>query len=505
LFKNNKGIKMEVLTPIGIEELNKFIAILRTIPPNIEWETSQRFVPYSSESSRDLYSRLIALCEEVITHNDTSYWSREENRQKVRNFRQLFDGGMENFAPACFDQLSAQVATAYISLLDTLQKKEVFTSRAKTLIDTGSFGNFDKLITFVKNNTRHLINLFELVAQQKISEHSDLREEQLAFAIIKTTDILLNYIAAGKPIQQLADANLAYEKLTGDESTTPAALPETLTVQQVVTHYTTAVSSYAETILTCKMPLIGFAGLNGEMGIEGEHLCKVIGESAIRTIDNKGVFHNPFTNLKIKYLKQYRIKALTADENLLLKKARKISSEEITVTNGFLHKLTNQFSPETYIRNLLSLADKFKEIKAQLKKYKAGTDLSFLSRNFGGTNPEKITIASTIVTKTRTLLKKKEDNGKRMFFADYLAEMLITMLQSDAEHAQIVRTNSNVSYGSLGGMIAEFITSLYTFMNEIDLSCSPSVFYESLAPDEQQEFLTTIKPPKAEKTATATT
>jgi hypothetical protein len=500
---------MEVLTAVGIEELNKFIATLRTIRPNLAWEASQAFVPYSSDSSREIYSKLIELCQEVVEHNDTNHWSREENKQKIRKFRQLFDGGMENFSPACFDQLSAQVATAYLGLLDTLQKKVVFSSSAKALIDTGSLGNFKKLISFVRNNTQHLIYLFELVCKQKISEHADLREEQLAYALIKAAVILLGYIEKNKQTEELADANKAYAELTKyavvDSKAPPEPLPETLTVEEVIAHYTASVSGYVITLLNARVPMIGFAGLDGEMGIKGERLSKVIGENAIRTIDDAGTFHNPFKDLAIKYLKESRLKALAAEENALFQQAKSLSREEITSAGGFLEQLKNQFSPEIYTKNLVDLAEKFKEIKEQLKGYKAGGNLSFLAKAVGGTNPEKIIIANDIISKTRELLRTKEDSaGRRLFFADYLAEMLITILQSDADHAHIVRTNSNVSYGSLGGLIAQFITDLYTFMDKIDLSCSPSVFYEFLEPAEQVELLAAIKPAKAEKIATAT-
>lgn len=482
---------MELLTATGIQELEKFKDLLLATPAEIEFEGSQILVPYSSETSRSIRNQLIKFCQELITNNNTSYWLIEGNKDKALAFITLFDGDMGNYAPACFDQLSTKIAKLYLALLDVVKNDKMLSSAAKALINTRSLGTFNKLLSFVKSNTRHLINLFELVAKQKLFAQSQLPEENMAHELIKAADTLINYIKLGKPCEQLERASLAYKTLTTSE----ASLPEALNAKAVITQYTNAVNPLVSTLLAADIPMIGFAGLDGETTTRNEHLSKIIGTKAIAMTCKDGYFYNPFINLEVCRMKEFRLKALTADEHFLLKNAKSISEDvNISSNEGFLQQLRSQFSPEKYRQNIIALGAKAQNIIVELEGYLKGGHLTF----FSSINPEKAALANEIITTYRKLIADKyDDRHQRLFFSDYLGKMLITMLQQDAQHAQIVRGSAHTSYGSLGALLAQFIDDLYGFMNEIDLSCSPSVFYEFLTRDEQKQLHADIRPSKS--------
>lgn len=469
---------MALLTETGLRKLQIFSNALVALQNKLEHnEFQEPIIPIASDYSKKMLNDIIALSNELINNNNLRYWQQESKAQELISFFEHFDGKMNNFAPACFDIISYEIAKIYLDLLKNInidQDLEWWTRQSLPL---------KRLLPFVIDNTSQLIKLFEFVANDKQSMIVKDSNDGQIYELIVSAKTLLLFIE-GRLRREDEETKKAYACLFKAEH--DSSVPDTLTLERIKSQYEAIINPLVQTFFASEISEISITGLNGnlyQIANKFKMVGAIIGTEPITIVDptdNRTLLY-PFTYLAITGgAKGFFLLNLLLNEKELIKGAQK--QDKNFSLQGVIAHVFNTFDVHEYAKLLSNLYETMEKIKSNFVCYiRSSSSYSFFSKD-----AQKMELAENIVKAMNQILKEKFDN-RPFFFTEYLSKLLSTMLQASLIHAHIVGTQS-ISHGTLGAIITSALNDVYQLVSTITVSTNPSIFYDFLSKEERESI-----------------
>ena len=431
-----------LFTDAGLAALSAFKAALLAL--QVKFPAPEA---YLSQDSQQLLQAFIDLLEEVIAHNNMRYWTMAEPKLRLEKFFTIFSDNLDNFSPECYDDLSCEIAKAYLSTLDGVNPTEhIANVRLFSSLITGMSGLSEQL-AFVQANTRYAIRLYELCNRQK----------KVPITPGQTVDILTHALVLIKFVERKrhdfthtanAAVSASYSALFPDKSMRELQL---LNAHDVLEQYNAGVRADIDAFKQVFSTSLIFCGL--ERMLHEPHPFTRLGRNA----------GNSFANLRSHYLMQSDIKDWLVDEQTLA--AALLRCGEPRALNGFSQEIAISYDATKAHARLTELYDLGQSIRTQLKEYLKPRGLK---------HHEKVLLATRLNTALSNLFNRI---GAPLSITGYLAQLLSSVFHANKQHQELVRTES-LSYGRLGVIMTNAVDRLSALVDTYDYTCDPKLFNE---------------------------
>jgi hypothetical protein len=377
-----------------------------------------------------LLDKLITFINELLQHNDLSYWNNLEAKKRIETF--LDDFSHSTFVPACWDTLSSETAQLYVNFLEALKISDDVPAYARFLLSKTGVAKLQENCRYVINSTKERLQLFSYLAKSS-SNNS---------ALIKlNNDVSASANEAAEALRKIAQA--------GSSSDVSSRNAQKLAILQT---YYLHIDPLVQQFLSDTRPPFTLIGVT-----ELTFLAEV-----------------NYKQVEISSLKIDTLQTLISKERNLLYDA---GIHEIpTHPKGFLGLAKQLFSPEKYRKKMTALYDKKCTIIEGLTAYlnqQGGASMA-LHFTVGQPGERKRALAKKLIVSLNACLLNREG----LFYPDHLVAVLGAVFAAHQENLLLI--NAGDSFGRLGSLLSTFREELLVLFKDLDDSCLSQPFSSSV-------------------------
>ncbi len=472
-----------LFTPQGLKKLEVFTQSLETLKQSItlktEAEGEKPKIPIASEYSIKTLDDMIRIAKEMKQNNKLGYWRKDSKAKQLESFLAHFDGQMNTFAPACFDELSYKIAKIYWEVLSQIDISKDIETAARNVVP------LHKLLPFVIDNTAQLIQLYEFVADDLRANPSLNRLEppeshEELYECICSMEFLLEHMH--KPDDVYEEMIKYYCQLFGGEEQ-PTVLPP-LTVALIIKKYEERVAVALPKLLETQISEMNVIGISTACLDEPTSTItgQLIGSQPIVVTLPNQLLHEPvncFDFIEIQSgFKGWLLLNLLLKEQELLKK---ISETECKIScNGVTSILKKRFDHQQYQELFGNFKQWLEMLRKKLNNYVRSSH--YLK------NDNKLSIAKGMAVFLNQILGEISNSSDLKSLNQYLAAVFKLCLKASFTHNVIVG-QTQISHGELGKIFTAALNELYAQLKKISIHTIPDIFSHVLSRDEYQKML----------------